>query len=370
MSLWQRPKMQASAPASATHVLLGTGGKVSRGIYSAPWNVATGELGPITLAAELPVPNFMAIRRAGARTFVYAVSEGEGANAKVTAFAYEPGQGSLLRKINDQSSEGDGPTHVSVSPDGHVLALANYAGGSVTSYRLGADGSVSAPVSHEQYSGHGPDASRQQQPHAHSAAFSPDGRFLLVNDLGLDRINVYKVNASSGAIVRNDPPFWSARPGSGPRHIAFHPNGQWLYSVNELDSTVDILGWNAQGGRIEAKGHVSTLPPDFPPKKAFAGEILLSKDGRHLYVGNRIAAETIALFDVADKGSSLHLTQLASNGGKLTRHIALDPTGRWMLVSNQGSGAVVVLERDPATGRLSEPRHTYALDTVMFAGVL
>ena len=358
------------------HVLLGTIGKVSKGIYTASWNASTGELGAITLAAAVPAPSFLAVHRAGARTFVYAVSESHGAEAKVTAFRYDAAraapaaQQTPLEKINEQSSGGDGPTHVSVSPQGGVLALANYDGGSVTSYALRPDGSLSAPASHFQYSGHGPDASRQQQPHAHSAAFSPDGNFLLVNDLGLDRINVYKVSQATGELLPNDPPFWAARPGSGPRHIVFHPDGHWLYSVNELDSTVDILRWDAGRGGLQAKGSVSTLPPDFAPKTAFAGEIMISRDGKNLYVGNRIAADTIAMFDLADDGGSLHLAQLTPNGGKLTRHMALDPTGRWMLLSNQGSGAVVVLERDLNTGRLSEPRHTYPLDTVMFATVI
>ena len=371
-AFWQSSKMNGAPTARDQHVLLGTTGKVSKGIYSASWNASTGELGAITLAAAVPAPSFLAVYRAGASTFVYAVSESGGAEAKVTAFRYDAAQQTQppLAKINEQSSGGDGPTHVSVSPRGGVLALANYDGGSVTSYALRPDGSLSAPASHFQYSGHGPDASRQQQPHAHSAAFSPDGNFLLVNDLGLDRINVYKVNQATGELLPNDPPFWAARPGSGPRHIVFHPNGHWLYSVNELDSTVDILRWDADRGSLQAKGSVSTLLPDFAPKTAFAGEIVISRDGRNLYVGNRIAADTIAMFDLADSGGSLRLAQLTSNGGKLTRHIALDPTGHWMLLSNQGSGTLVVLERDLKTGKLSEPRHTYPLDTIMFATVI
>lgn len=370
VALSLRAQSNTRTAARTAHVLLGTAGKVSKGIYIAPWNSATGEMGPITLAAALPAPAFLAIRHSGDRTFVYAVSEVEGADAKVTAFRYDATKQNALEKINDQSAGGDGPTHVSVSPNGRVLALANYTGGSATSYHLALDGALSPAVSHFQYSGHGPDAGRQQRPHAHSAAFAPDGRFLLVNDLGLDRISVYKVDSATGSLTPNEPPFWTARPGTGPRHIAFHPNGRWLYSVNELDSTVDILQWNAKQGTLEAKGFVSTLPADFPAKKAFAGEIVISKDGRNVYVGNRVGADTIAVLNVGQDGAALSLAQLANNGGKLTRHIALDSEGRWMLLSNQTSGQIVVLERDQTTGRLSEPRHTYALDTVMFATIL
>lgn len=353
--------------AAPTRVLLGTSGTVSKGIYSASWDAGTGKLGPITLAAEVTAPTFLARHQEGANDMVYAVSETGGGAGAVTGFVLTPGE-TGLRKINTQLTGGDDPTHVSVTPDGRVLAVANYTGGSVTSFHIGNDGAISAPVSHFQYSGTGPNKERQEKPHAHSAQFSPDGKFLLVNDLGLDRINVYKVNAETGELTPGNFPMWVAKPGTGPRHIAFHPGGKLIYSVNELSSTVDVLRWDARTGHIEAtdKG-VSTLPADFPPNTAFAGEIVISADGQNLYVGNRIAAETIAVFTIENGGSKLKLGQLASNGGKTTRHIAIDPTGRWMLLSDQGSGAVVVLARDPATGNLSEPKGTYPLDKAMFA---
>lgn len=349
----------------SSRAFFGTRGDVSKGIYVADWNAQTGALGPFTLAAQLAAPTFLALRQSGSRTFLYSVSETAGQGAVVSSFAVARDAASL-RKIASQPTLGDDPTHLSVMPDGRCLAVANYTGGSVTSYRLGADGSISAPVSHLEYPGHGSNAERQTKSHAHSAQFSPDGRFLLVNDLGLDAIHVYRVDAETAKLTPLEPPVWTARAGSGPRHIAFHPNGRWIYSVNELDSTVDILRWHEETGRIKGQGHVSTLPAGFAPNTAFAGEILVSADGRNLYVGNRIAAETIAMLDISGDGAELRLNQLASNGGKLTRHFALDPTGRWMLVANQGSGTVVVLERDAATGKLSVPRHTYPLDSVMF----
>jgi 6-phosphogluconolactonase (cycloisomerase 2 family) len=137
--------------------------------------------------------------------------------------------------------------------------------------------------------------------------------------------------------------------------------------VNELDSTIDILAWDAARGRITPIDRVSTLKPDFPPHTAFAGEILASADGRNVYVGNRIADQTIAVFDIDRASGKLKLKQLAPNGGKTTRHIALDRAGKWMIASNQDSGEVVVLQRNPATGELSAPVHRYPLDTPMFA---
>lgn len=351
----------------ASHrVLLGTQGKVSRGIYSASFNPATGALGPLTFAAEVAAPTFLALHTAGSQQRIYAVSEVEGPGASVSAFTVSK-DAETLTLLNRQPTEGDGPTHLSLTPDGSSLAVANYGGGSITTYRLGEDGTLSAPVTHIQYTGSGPDPKRQTSPHAHSAQFSPDGRWLLVNDLGLDRINVYRHDLATARITPADPPFWSARPGAGPRHISFHPNGHWLYSVNEMEDTVDQLEWNSSTGHLTSLSHVSTLPPGFPPHTAQAGEILCSHDGKQLYIGNRIAADTVAVFDLNPNSGALTLKQLAPNGGKTTRHLTLDPTGRWMLLSNQDSGNLVVLERNPATGELSPPRHTYPLDSAMFA---
>ncbi len=359
------PQAAFSQGAARQYVLLGTQGTVSKGIYKATLDPRSGELGVMTLAAEIASPTFLALHRSGARTFLYSVSEVDGPGASVSAFAVTGGD-PRLTPLNRQLSEGDGPTHLSLTPDGRSLAVANYGGGSLTTYHVAEDGRISAPVSHVQYTGSGPNHDRQLAPHAHSAQFSPDGRFLLVNDLGLDRIDVYRVNADTAEVRPSAPPFWTARAGSGPRHIAFHPNGRWIYSVNELDSTVDQLAWNAAAGTLMPLSRVSTLPRDVPPNSTGAGEILCTPDGRHLYVGNRVISQTMAVFDIDPSSGAPALAQTTPNGGRTTRHFAMDPTGRWMLLANQDSGAIVVLARDPETGRLSEPRHTYPLPSAMF----
>jgi 6-phosphogluconolactonase (cycloisomerase 2 family) len=191
---------------------------------------------------------------------------------------------------------------------------------------------------------------------------------VLVNDLGIDRIFIYHLNQATAEMTPGDPPFWSAKPGSGPRHLAFHPNGSWIYSVNELTSTVDMLRWDKKRGTLTQFGSASTLKEGFPPDTAFAGEILCSHDSRNVYVGNRVADDTIAVFDVNPHTGMLSLIQLAENSGKNPRHVALDPSGRWIVISDQDSGSIVVLERDLNSGRLSGTKHTYNLDTVQFAG--
>lgn len=335
------------------------------GIMTASWNGQTGEIGEISLAAEVISPTFLAqFQRAKGQTLLYAVSEVPGADATVSAYTTTPGT-AQLSLLNRVPTQGDGPTHVSVSPDGHTVLVANYGGGSVSSFRVGADGSLSDAVSHFQFTGSGPYKGRQEAPHTHSALPSPDGRFVLVNDLGLDRIMVYRLDSATAQLTPAVEPYWQARPGSGPRHLAWSPKGRWLYCTNELDSTVEILAWNAKSGALKSLGSLSTLPQGFAPNTAFVGEIVASADGKNVYAGNRVAADTICVFDVDRRTGLLTQAQLAPSGGVNSRHIALDPTERWLVVSHQISNDLAVLARDQKTGSLSAPRHLYPVTKPM-----
>ncbi len=184
----------------------------------------------------------------------------------------------------------------------------------------------------------------------------PDGKSVLVNDLGLDRIFVYELDPATSKLTPAATPFWSAKPGSGPRHIAFSPKVDLIYSTDELTSMVDVLRWDATHRSITPVSSASTLPPDFPKDKAFVGEVAVSRDGRNVYAGNRVADDTIAVFDVKASGE-LSAVQFAPSGGVNCRHITLDPTNRWMVISHQKSGDITVLARDAKTGRLSAPVH-------------
>jgi 6-phosphogluconolactonase len=343
----------ASAATSPNRIFVGMAAKETNGIYRAPWSPTTGEIGQIELAAEVPNPSFLAVER----NRLYVCSEAEESSARAIAYSITP---SGLTKLNEQPSLGGATTFVSAK--NHNVFVANYGGGSVTSFHTQPDGSLSKPVSHFQFQGTGPNHDRQDHSHVHSALCSPDGRFLLVNDLGLDRIVIYHVNPATAELKPNDPPYFAVRAGAGPRHLVWHPNGKWLYNINELDSTVDLLDWNSSAGTIKLRGFVSTLNPEFPKDTAFAGEITISSDGRFVYVANRVASETIAVFSVHASSGALSLQQLASNGGTNTRFCTLDPTGRWMLACNVGSNTLVILARNPETGKLSEAKHTYPLD--------
>lgn len=355
--------VSANAAAPSFRLLIGTGTtdpSTSKGIYLADWNAKTGQIGAPTLAATLESPTWLALDPRAPR--LYALSEITA--GKVTAFDLHPGAdaASLLHKINEQSAAGDGPAYISVNVDGRSAFVANYGSGSLTSYKIERSGALSAPVSHVQYRPVDADPAHAK-PHAHEATPSPDGRFLLVNDLGSDRILVYKIDSGSGKLTPNSPPFWQGRFKSGPRHLTFHPNGKWVYNVNELDSTVDLLYWNNIRGSLTTHGApVSTLPVGYPPGTAFCSEILTSPDGRFVYVGNR-RNETIAKLDVNPGSGDLLLSQLAPHSGKTARHVTLDPSGRFLLVALQDSNGIAVLKRDQHTGELSDPIHTFAIDS-------
>ena len=351
----------AHAAAPRIRLLIGTGTEspsASKGIYVADWNLKTGELGAPTLLAALESPTWLALSPRAPR--LYALSEIKA--GKVTAFDLHLDTSVTLQKLNEQSSEGEGPAHVAVNVDGRSAFVANYGSGSITSYKIEKSGALSTPVTHIQYTPVDADPAHIK-PHAHEATPSPDGRFLLVNDLGSDRILVYKIDAGSGKLTPNSTPFWQGRFKSGPRHLTFHPNGKWVYNVNELDSTVDLLYWNNIRGTLTTHGGpISTLPVGYPAGTAFCSEILTSPDGRFVYAGNR-RNETIAKLDVNPDSGALILSQLAPHGGKTARHVTLDPSGHFLLVALQDSNSIAVLARNPSTGGLSDPIHTYPIDS-------
>jgi 6-phosphogluconolactonase len=353
--------LEGFAAVKDTRLLIGTGtgGKsASKGIYVAEWDASTGTVGAMKLAAELESPTWIALDRH--EKHLFAISEVR--KGMVTSYAVGKGAGITLTHVNEQSAEGSGPAHVSVNRDGKSLFVANYGGGSLTSYAVDKAGTISPAVSHFQYTPVD-DLPEHRHPHAHEATPSPDGNWLLMNDLGSDRILVYKIDRRTGALTANTPAFWQGRQSSGPRHLTFHPNGKWVYNVNELDSTVDHLAWDKHAGTLTTVGSfISTLEPDFPKNTAFASEIVASKDGRFLYVGNR-RNETIAKLDVDRKTGAVRLDQVVVHGGKTARHIALDPTEMFLLVACQDSGGVSVMARDRSTGKLTGPGKIFPIDS-------
>jgi len=371
-------KKKRPAPPPPTFLYFGTDTAkgVAKGIYLSRFDASSGHITAPALVAETLRPSYLALSAPteGHRR-LYAVNAVPDATATVSGYLMDPASGAL-RPINQVSSAGAGPCYISLDATGECAFVANYFGSTIATYHVRADGALSEPVERIDFKearfGHrGPVAARQDVPHPHSVHLSPDNRFLLVNDLGSDEISVFPVdvaNASLGApaLFSND------RPGSGPRHIAFHPNGRWVYSINEIDSTLDHFVWTANLSATEPKGmlvytgqHVKTIAPNFPAAKNTAAEVAISPDGKYLYASNR-GEDTLVVFTIAEVDGKLTLLQRIPCGGKTPRHFTFSPDNRWLLCGNQDSATVTVFGRDQASGRLAGPVQTLPLDSVLF----
>lgn len=350
----------------------------SKGIYTASFDSATGKVGTASLAAETARPSFLAVTppRDGHRS-VYAVNAIKEPTASVTTFDLDIKSGALTQK-SKVSSGGAGPCYISVDSTGKAAFVADYWGASIASYSIQSDGTLSNPVETLNYReprfGHqGPNTARQEQPHPHSVYISPDDRFLIVNDLGNDALTVFSIDPSTAKLTPSSPLLTTVRPGSGPRHIAFHPNARWIYVVNELDSTLDHFLWSTTRGSATAppKGllvntstTVSTLAPGFAKDKNTAAEVMISPDGNFLYVSNR-GEDTLVVFGINDDGSLREIQRIPC-GGKTPRHFTFDPTFQWVLCGNQDSGSVTVFRRDQGSGKLTGPTATIPVASPMY----
>ena len=367
-------RKQPPAPPPPTFVYLGTDTDkgVAKGIYLSHFDVSTGHLTQPSLVAETLRPSYLALSPSAPDVprRLYAVNAVADPSATVTSFVIDPASGAL-RQLNRVTSAGAGPCYISLDATGESAFVANYVGSTIATYRVQPDGSLSEPVvrldyKQSRFGKRGPNV-RQDVPHPHSVHLSPDNRFLLVNDLGSDAISVFTVDP---ATARLGPPalFTNDRPGSGPRHIAFHPNGRWVYSINELDSTIDRFLWtttSSQGLLVIAGPPVKTIAPGFRVAKNTAAEVAISDDGGFLYASNR-GEDTLVVFTISPTDGALSFMQRIPCGGKTPRHFTLDPSGRWLLCGNQDSATVTILRRDKYTGRLAGPVQTVALDSVMF----
>ncbi|MGD0444877.1 MAG: lactonase family protein [Edaphobacter sp.] len=324
----------------------------SKGIYSYSFDSATGELRQPGLAAEAENPTFLALAPNG-RTVLVAneldTFEGKSSGA-VSTYALDRSR-ARLTKINEVASGGAGPCHVAFDYTGRAAFAANYGGGSAASFAVGADGRLSPAVSFFQYSGHGPDQDRQKGPHAHRVTVSPDNRFLLVNDLGLDAIHIYRLDAASAKLTVNGPAEWRSSPGAGPRALVFHPNGRFAYCVTEMASGVVVLRWNAASGSLETVQEVGMRPPDFKGTTG-GSDIVIDREARFAYAADRFD-DILATFAISPSDGKLTLLNRVSCGGKVPRHLTLDPSERWLLVANQASDNIAVLSRDARSGQLA-----------------
>jgi 6-phosphogluconolactonase len=291
------------------------------------------------LAAEVASPSFLAID--AERRLLFCVNEAEIDGQRgggVTAYRID-GATATLTLINQRSSGGGGPCHLAIAPGGKHVVVANYGGGSVALLPIGDDGALGKASDFVQHAGSSVNRDRQEGPHAHCVTFDPSGKFVCVCDLGLDQVLVYKYDATTGKLAANDPPFVALKPGAGPRHLAFHPNGRWAYVVNELDSTVAALAYDAERGAFAPIGAASTLPTEFEGENSTA-EIAVHPGGRYVYASNR-GHDSIARFWVDPQTGSLVVAGHTSTQGQTPRHFGLSARGDLLVAANQNSGTLL-----------------------------
>jgi 6-phosphogluconolactonase len=342
-----------AAPKSEYFVYIGTytDGK-SKGIYGFRFHPSGGTLDPLGLMAETVSPSFVAV--SPNHKFLYAVNEidnfGGQKAGSVSAFAID-GKTGKLTFLNQVSSRGGAPCHLVVDKTGKCVLVANYSGGSVAAFPIKEDGRLGEASAFVQHTGSSVDKARQEAPHAHSFYTSPDNRFAVAGDLGLDEVVVYKLDAANGALTPNDPPFAKVPPGGGPRHFAFHPSAKFGYTNNEMTSSVTAFTYDAARGVLNSIQTISTLPKDFSGDNSTA-EIEAHPNGKTLYVSNR-GHNSIAVFAIDPKKGTLTDLGHAPTQGKTPRGFAIDPTGGYLLAANQDTDNIMIFKIDPKSGRLT-----------------
>jgi len=323
-----------------------------KGIYVSWLDQDSGKLTAPQLAAPLATPSSVAVSPDG--RYLYAVSHGPGGDF-VESFAID-GQMGTLKLLDKKSADGVEPCYVGTDAAGRNLFTADYVSGTVKSFHLNPDGTlVDGTVI--QHHGSSVNLDRQKSAHAHCFVSAPGGRFALACDLGMDKVMIYKVNTANAALTPNDPPFAVLSPGSGPRHLAFSPDGKRVCVISEMACTVTVFDWDGLNGTLTPQQTVPLLPPGVYQKSFTAAEIAYSADGKYVYATVRgpmaPGANTISVLSVDPPSGNLSLIQNISCNGDFPRGMGIDPSGHWLLIGNQKSGTITAFGIDAKTGKLA-----------------
>jgi 6-phosphogluconolactonase len=358
---------RAEAPDSARFAYIGTytgAAGNGQGIYRFRMNQATGELTQKTLVAPSDSPSWLVVHPSGKTLYAgNEISTFHGNSGSVSAFAIDPATGAL-RALNIVSSQGAGPAYITLDRSGRHMLVANYIAGTIAVLPVLPDGSLgdATDVHHDTGSigsttptDAPPDSfaiSGHDAPHAHMILPDPSNRFVLSTDLGQDRIYSWRFDAEAGKLTPNsDQPYVSLPTGDGPRHLAFHPSGRFLYSIQEEASTLVCFDYDAATGRLSKRGDfVSTLPEGFIGT-SFASEVLVSRDGRFLYAGNRLH-DSIGVFAIDHDGGLRHIADCSTHGD-YPAQFQFDPSGRFLYACNHRSDCVTVFRVDSGLGTLT-----------------
>ena len=337
-----------SANAADTYVYFGTHRSgPGIGFSLAHFDTDTGALTKPEFIMEAEAPAFFVIHTDGKHLYTCNAGQKTGS---VSAYEIDPKTGKLTL-LNQQPSGGAEPSYITLDKTEHYALVANYNAGNIAVLAIKPDKSLGDRTGFAQHTGSSVNPKRQSRPFAHSIIVDPSNRFALVADLGVDKLFVYRFNERDGSLTPNDPPFAAVKPGSGPRHVKFHPNGQWVYLINEMGSTVTGFNWDAAKGSLTELQTISTLPAGFSNANSCA-ELEIHPNGRFLYGSNR-GHDSLVVCAIDPATGRLSLVQHVSSGGKQPRNFTFDPTGQWILCTNHGSDNAVVFRVDGTTGKLT-----------------
>jgi 6-phosphogluconolactonase len=357
---------------------VGVGESHSKGIYVSRFHAATGEVSEPELAAEIANPSFLTIHPN--HRFLYAVSEDplslgppRDHASYVSAYAIDSSTG-RLRLLNTVPTGGTSTCYLSVDKTGKFVLLANFGSGSISVVRVNDDGSLGQQTAFVQHLGHGsPDVPVQSGPHPHTIVVSPDNRYVIVSDLGVDKVFIYRFDETTGMLSPLDPPFAVVEPGGGPRRFLFDPSGRFGYQLNELGSTLITFAWDPAQGTLTRLQEVSIAPPSL---RNAGAELQISANQKYLYASNRLSRfndkdpskidrlpGTISVFAIDPEKHTLSEIRQFPSGGIMPRNFAIDPTGQYLFALNQVSNNVAQFKIDPATGMLSRMGRELKVDT-------
>lgn len=325
----------------------------SKGIYVMEFDRASGKLSELQTLEDKQSPSFLTIHPN--RKFLYAVyREGmneDDKNGTVTAFRIDPKSGKLS-KLNEQSSHGAGPCHISIDPKGKLAYVSNYGGGNLAVYPLNPDGSLGMATDVIQHEGSSVNTNRQQAPHMHSIIPSENGDHLYASDLGIDKIMIYRPERERGEIKPAQPAYAASTPGAGPRHFTLHPNGKLAFSIEELSSTIAAYTVDQKTGALKAVDRVPTLPEGTQVQNNTTADIHVSPDGKYVYASNR-GHDSIVIYAIDADSGKLSYVGHEGSGGAHPRNFCIDSQGEFVFVANRDNDNVVIFERDANSGKLS-----------------
>lgn len=344
----------------------GTG---SKGIYVYEFDTGNGETKLLGSTDSASNPSYLTVSKND--NFIYAVNENGGEKpGRVSAFSFNKNSFTLTH-INSQLTGGDHPCYISIDDAGKWIVVANYTGGSVSIFPVQNDGSIGKRSQRIQHSGNSINKIRQEKPHVHAVVFSNDHKYLFTPDLGTDKVMIYTFDGGNqlAPLQPSSPPFINVGLGDGPRHITFHPNGQFAYLINELAGKVTVFKY--KNGDLKSKQEVITHPANYKGTIGSA-DIHISPDGKFLYASNRGEENTLTIFSIKRNGK-LKLVGFESTGGKTPRNFVIDPSGKYLLAANQETDNVAIFSRDMKTGKLTDTGNGFKISKpvcLKFGGVL